>query len=187
MYLIPTQTWTPKLPLGTGSLFFPDHFSNLSRSIWIALLPFSEMAAHTHLIHIFISLALTNTLNRTGLRTEPKGACSVSLSILTPANLPLQSPWFRYAFLHGPFIHLPYSESHFPGDLGRGVKAQISKHMSFYPSRGSDCLFPLSHWIPLSCCPVYKGNTNNPEPCGGGGYCDSHYHAFLFLLWCCIA
>lgn len=37
--------------------------------------------------------------------------------------------------------------------------------MSFYPSRGSDCLFPLAHWTSLSCCPAYKGNMNNPEPC----------------------
>lgn len=70
---------------------------------------------------------------------------------------------------------------------GVGERHRFQSHMSLYPSRGSDCLFPLSHWIPLCWFPVYKGNMNNPEPCGGGGFCDSHYHAFFFPLWCCIS
>lgn len=48
-----------------------------------------------------------------------------------PDTLPLQ--WFRYAFLRGPFICLSQSESNYPGDLGSGVKAQISKQYVTLP------------------------------------------------------
>lgn len=67
--------------------------SNLSSSLWIALLPFCELAAlpslvcSEHLILIFfISLALTIMLNRTGPRADPGGAHSASFSILSADN-----------------------------------------------------------------------------------------------------
>lgn len=93
-----------------------------------------------------------NALNRTGLRTEPRGAQSVSLSILPPDSLPLQSPWFRYAFLHGPSIHLLQSESNFPGDLGCDVKVQISKQYVILPHLTVYFPSPIVFLCPVALC-----------------------------------
>lgn len=110
--------WTPNLPFGSGTLFISRPFFPIYQDLfWIALLPFSELptlpgsVCSEHLMLIFfISLALTISLNRASPRTNPRGAHSASLSILTADNLPRQSSQYRYTFLHGPFIRLPHSE-----------------------------------------------------------------------------
>lgn len=156
-YLIPSQTWTPKLPLGTSTLFFSRPFFQFIKISLNCCLSFHWAGCLPQLgvLWTFNTRILYFTgFNEHGPRTEPKGACSVSLSFLTPDNLPLQSPWFRYAFLHGPFIHLPHSESHFPGDLGCGVKAWISKQYVILPQQRIWLFIsplPLNSFLLLPC------------------------------------
>lgn len=147
--LIPTQTWTLRLPLGINTLFFPDHFFQFIK-IYLNCSPSFQRAGCPHTSNTCINFTCFN--EHVEQNWSEDGAQSVSPSILTPEKLPLQSPWFRYAFLCGPFIHLPHSESHLAGDLGCGVKAQISKQYVILPHLTVYFPSPIVFLCPVALC-----------------------------------